>query len=225
MRLVRQYDIDRKLPRLLLHSLRKDIGPVRIQDWQELMKYAYGVASTVGLMMCAVLGVRDPRGWAHAVDLGIAMQLTNIARDVLEDAGRGRVYLPDTACPEATATAILTGNQAARRSAYRAVLEVLDCAAVYYRSADAGMGYLPWRARLAVLTASRLYEAIGTEIRRSPDSYWHRRAVVGRRAKLRHTARAMTRLGVDPGYWRAGFAKTHDPGLHTALAGLPGVNG
>ncbi len=215
--------IDLKVPRLLLHALRKDIGPVRMQDWQGLIRYSYGVASTVGLMMCPVLGVRDPRAEVFATDLGIAMQLTNIARDVLEDAYRGRVYLPLSSCPSVTSYALVSGDRFARRDAYRVVLQLLDCATVYYRSADRGMRYLPTRARAAILTASRLYEAIGTEVRRRPGAYWQRRAVVGKARRAWQTLRALSGLTVRRLYRQGGGARPHDPVLHTALKGLPGT--
>ncbi|MEC8353381.1 MAG: squalene/phytoene synthase family protein, partial [Candidatus Thermoplasmatota archaeon] len=77
----------------LLDDQRKE---VIIADEAELLRYAYRVAGTVGLLMCHVLDCHDPDAKAHAIDLGIAMQLTNIARDVLEDAEMGRRYLPTT---------------------------------------------------------------------------------------------------------------------------------
>ena len=86
--------IDFQVVRELLIGMISDLDLVRIQSDRDLVRYCYRAAGTVGLMMCAVLGVRDPRAWRHAVDLGIAMQLTNISRDVLEDAQACRVYLP-----------------------------------------------------------------------------------------------------------------------------------
>ena len=80
--------------RELLAGVRSDLGVVRIADDDALLVYCYRVASTVGLLMCGVLGVRERDALPFAVDLGVAMQLTNICRDVAEDAGRGRVYLP-----------------------------------------------------------------------------------------------------------------------------------
>ncbi len=81
--------------RELLNGMESDLGDVIFADDEQLLIYCYRAAATVGLMMCGVLGIRDPAALAFAIDLGIAMQLTNICRDVLEDAARGRVYLPD----------------------------------------------------------------------------------------------------------------------------------
>ena len=78
----------------LIDGLLSDQKPVRIKSDAELLSYAYHVAGTVGILMCNVLDCDDEQALGHAIDLGIAMQLTNIARDVLEDAGMGRRYLP-----------------------------------------------------------------------------------------------------------------------------------
>src|SRR5690242_3289812 len=78
----------------LTRGVLMDAGPVAIQTWDQLRRYCYSVASVVGLMLCPILGLTDARGTEHAIQLGIAMQLTNILRDVREDWERGRVYLP-----------------------------------------------------------------------------------------------------------------------------------
>ena len=77
-------------------ALIEDQYPRALANVDQLVCFAYGVASTVGLMMCHVFGVRDQRAYPFAVDLGVAMQITNIARDILEDAERDRLYVPRT---------------------------------------------------------------------------------------------------------------------------------
>lgn len=91
---VREFAIEKRWFLELMEGVRRDTGRVRIQTWDELRDYCWHVASVVGLMMAPVLGLRDPAGRAHAEALGIAMQLTNILRDVREDLERDRVYLP-----------------------------------------------------------------------------------------------------------------------------------
>jgi phytoene synthase len=78
----------------LVHGVCLDQQPLKIRDWAELQNYCYHVASVVGLVMCPILGLRNPAAEAHAIELGIAMQLTNILRDIREDFERGRIYLP-----------------------------------------------------------------------------------------------------------------------------------
>ena len=78
----------------LLDGMLSDQNPTAVADEAELLRYCHAVAGTVGLMMCRVLNCEEPRADSFAIDLGVAMQLTNISRDVLEDAKMGRRYLP-----------------------------------------------------------------------------------------------------------------------------------
>ena len=92
--IVHRYAIPRALPEALLEGLEWDARAQRYEDLDALCAYAARVAGSVGAIMSVLMGVRAPEVVARACDLGIAMQLTNIARDVGEDARRGRVYLP-----------------------------------------------------------------------------------------------------------------------------------
>ena len=214
-----------RLPGMLVDAVRTDTGEVRLASEADLLRYAYGVASTVGLMMCAVMGVRDAAAEPFAVDLGIAMQLTNIARDVVEDAWRGRRYIPEDWLGQDLAPArIAAASAATRRRVLEARERLLALADVHYRSADRGMRFIPWRARLAVTTAARLYEAIGDRLL-SGDVAWGQRAIVNRSGKLRETLRAWGHLFFNPRFWDIGPRPVHDARLHRALAGRPGVNG
>lgn len=223
LELCRRKDIDHAIPLILVRTLSEDVGPVRMAGYHELLRFCYGVASTVGLMMCAVMGVRNPRASPYAVDLGLGMQLTNIARDVLEDARLGRLYLPsDEEDGELDPESITTGDQVARTAALRQVHRVLDIAEIYYRSADQGIRFIPSRPRLAIMTASRLYEAIGKRILRRSD-YWASRTVVPGSEKARLTVVAFRDWFFDPTY-RAEAQFEHQGLLHACLQGLPGVN-
>ena len=91
---VTRYGIEKQPFLDLLKGVSMDLGPVRIADWSQLRDYCYHVASVVGLMMARIFELRDETGRERAIDLGIAMQLTNILRDVGEDFAMGRVYLP-----------------------------------------------------------------------------------------------------------------------------------
>ena len=209
----------------LVKTLLADTGRVRIQSWDELIRYAYGVAGTVGLMMCDVMGSRDPRALPFAIDLGIAMQLTNIARDVVEDARRNRIYLPAELFDEhTTPDQIINADGLLRKRVFQMIRLVLKRADLYYRSADAGLRYLPRRCRLVILTAGRIYEAIGPKIIRSRHHYWQNRIHVGFCGKAFHTMRAISSLTVNPKLWHLGRPPVHEGILHRALHGLPGAN-
>jgi len=143
----------RGLPRLLsdelLNGMQMDVGCVRYQTFTELLVYCHRVAGVVGLMMARVMGVTDERVLAHAADLGIAMQLTNICRDVAEDARLDRVYLPGE---------LLGAGEAA------AVAELLRRADGYYRSGDRGLVALPAGCAAAIRVARLIYADIGRVI-------------------------------------------------------------
>ncbi len=163
----------------LVAGVRRDLGTVRIADDAELLDYAYLVAGTVGVMMCPILGVQDSRATRHAAELGMAMQITNICRDVAEDARNGRVYLPESRLRSAGLTAAQIIDGSAPRAALSTVITgLLARADALYESADGGLRFLPPRARLAVLLASRLYRAIGLEILRRGADPFRGRAVL-----------------------------------------------
>ncbi len=184
-------------PEELLEGMAMDADCRRYETLDELLLYCYRVAGTVGLMMCHVMGVCDPRGLRHAAHLGMAMQLTNISRDVLEDWGRGHVYLPDELLGARAADALwarLGEPQLPRHlepEVRRAVQRLLARAASLYRSGDAGMRWLSWRCALSVRTARHVYAEIGEVIDARGCDVWQGRAVVPGRRKLALVARAL----------------------------------
>jgi len=157
----------------LARALRGDTGPIEISDERELLRYCHGVAGTVGLMMARVLGATDPAAAWHAIDLGIALQLTNIARDTREDADRGRRYIPATWLdlpPSSIRDAPDTVHQSA--------MHCLALAEPYYASGIAGLAYLPPESRRGILIAARVYREIGAELRRRGPQRDNDRSVV-----------------------------------------------
>ncbi|MBV9491810.1 MAG: phytoene/squalene synthase family protein, partial [Verrucomicrobia bacterium] len=126
----------------LTRGVLMDAAPVEIQTWEDLRRYCYQVASVVGLMMCPILGLKDVRGTEHAVELGIAMQLTNILRDVREDRQRGRVYLPaDELARFGVSTADLAAGRVTPR--FRDLMRFqISRARAFYRRSEAGIPLL-----------------------------------------------------------------------------------
>jgi phytoene synthase len=175
----------------LFHGLIADQKAVRLQNDDELLTYCYQVAGTVGLMMCGILGVGDPAARRHAMDLGIGMQLTNICRDVHEDLGRNRIYIPNDRLHAAgiTADSLFVAN-AAPTGLDNVVLDLLDLAETRYQSAERGMRFIPLRARFAIVAASRIYRAIGLGIRKRHGDVWAHRVRVGPWGKLAWLFRA-----------------------------------
>ncbi len=166
--------------------------PIRYQSWSELLLYCYRVAGTVGLMMCQVMGTRDPRAARHAAALGMAMQLTNIARDVAEDWARGRMYIPLEALGRAGPSLLpgrpLDAGSAALLSG--AVPALLAAADPFYRWGDAGLAALAGRSAIAVRAARLIYSAIGQRLAARGCDVAGPRVVVPRWRKLVLAARA-----------------------------------
>jgi phytoene synthase len=209
----------------LVDGMRADLGEVRLADDAALLRYSYQVAGSVGLMMCGVLGVTDLRAQPHAVDLGVAMQLTNICRDVREDAERGRVYLPATRLAEVGLAPedVLSGRADGSRIA-RVVEDLLVLADAYYRSADDGMPFIPWRTRLAIVIASRLYRGIGVRLRRSFGSNpMHGRTRATFVDRCKGVLASLARWAMLTVFAKAG-TRRHDGALHLHLRGLPGAS-
>jgi len=167
----------------LVTTVAGDTGPTRLANEAALDTYCIGVAGTVGVMVCTLFDV-SPRWHKAAADLGRAMQLTNICRDVAEDARVGRRYLPYSMCPHSP-TAIAAGDTRARADVRRAVAQLLARADTLYASGHAGLPALPLRLRLAVTAAAAMYAGIGDELRaRSCDPLLGRAFVPGWRKAL-----------------------------------------
>ncbi len=147
----------------LVAMAAKDTGDTCLSDAASLDAYCMGVAGTVGVMVCTLFDI-DKIHHPKAADLGKAMQLSNICRDVADDARIGRRYLPFDLCPYPP-EAIIVGDPAALDAAESAMASLLDQADDLYRSGKSALAVLPWRLRLAVAAAAAMYAGIGTELR------------------------------------------------------------
>ncbi len=202
----------------LIRGVEGDLQTVRVQNEAELIRYGYRVAGSVGLMMAHLLGATDRKAPAHAIDLGIAMQLTNIARDVAEDAANGRRYLPASHVGDLEPSRILNpvGNEKIRIK--KAVSYVLGLAENYYQSGIAGLRYLPERSAGSIYVAAHLYRAIGHRIREADADVWSTRHHVSLKAKVGITASILPSFLLD----RHRALPEHDSRLHGYIADLPG---
>jgi phytoene synthase len=183
-RVVHEYAIPERLPLELLEGFAMDVDGRRYPDVDALRVYCYHVAGTVGLMMAHVMGIRDAWTLDRAQDLGIALQMTNIARDVLDDAWTGRVYLPLCWLEEAGVPAGEVAEPRNRPRVAAVVARLLAEADRYYASGDRGIGRLPLRCAWAVAVARDVYSAIGWRVRRLGPAAWDQRTVVPRWRKL-----------------------------------------
>jgi phytoene synthase len=185
-RVVAEHRIPRALPAALLDGFEWDARGRRYETIEALHEYGARVAGSVGAMMALLMGVRSPEGLARACDLGVAMQLSNIARDVGEDARMGRVYLPLQWLREAgidpDAWLAAPCFDAALAGVVRRLLRAAD---ELYERVDAGIALLPASCRPGISAARYLYAAIGHEVeRRGCDSVSQRAVVPGSRKAL-----------------------------------------
>ena len=183
---VADFDMPRALPEALLEGLAWDAIEKQYDSLADLRGYCARVASAVGTMMCVLMRVRDADALARACDLGVAMQLTNIARDVGEDARMGRIYLPLDWLAEAgiDQDAFLRNPQATPEIKRMVKTMLADARALYVKS-EAGIGALPAQARTGIFAARYIYAAIGSVVARNGyDSITHR----GRSSKAQKIA-------------------------------------
>ena len=204
----------------LLDGMLSDQNPTAVADEAELLRYCHAVAGTVGLMMCRVLNCVEPRADSFAIDLGVAMQLTNISRDVLEDAKMGRRYLPASWAnftPAQIAKAGLEDEDTdCREQVAHGIARLLDLSEQYYASALLGIRLLPFRSRLSIAIALRVYRQIGWVLRRRNLAWWQGRVMVTGGEKALLSLRSLADL-------RPIKVPPHRTQLHQHLQGLAGV--
>ncbi len=190
-RTVAAYAIPKTVPLALLDGFAMDIANRRYRTIAEVKTYATRVASTVGLMMALVMRTGDRQALARAADLGIAMQLTNIARDVGADARLGRLYLPADWLEAAGVDAECFLRAPRFSPALGEVVQrLVGEAAHHYRLGHAGIAALPARCRPAIRTAALVYEEIGAAIAANGYDSVSRRAHIKLGGKLALMLRA-----------------------------------
>ena len=196
--IIEGFDMPRALPEALLEGLAWDAVGRRYHTLSEVRDYSARVAAAVGAMMCVLMRVRDADALARACDLGVAMQLTNIARDVGEDAREGRIYLPLDWVAEAgldpdTFMRAPQANAEVRRMVQRLLSEARR---LYLRS-EAGIACLPVRARTGIYAARYIYAAIGSAAARGGYDTVTQRARTNARQKIALIGTSALRAGAS----------------------------
>ena len=176
----------------LIQGLIQDQKLVRIQTEEDLIEYSYQVAGTVGLMMQPLILVKNKDANKHAVDLGIAMQLTNIARDIYEDAIMNRVYLPKEWLKEISIEHLKRDSTEEIQTQMSAILrKLIDLSEIYYQNGFSGMKYIPIKTRLAIFFAAKIYRAIGMKIKGNNYQYSNERVYLNKLNKLWVTIKSL----------------------------------
>ena len=158
--LMSESNISKKIVNDLFDGVESDLKKeVRIKTEKELLVYSYRVAGTVGLMMAKVLGVKKKETLQRAIDLGIAMQLTNIARDVVEDENKNRIYLIKNS-----------------EDTFLNIKKIIYKADSFYDSSFVGIKDIPLNCRFSIVVARRVYRQIGKKILQKKDISSYRKA-------------------------------------------------
>lgn len=190
--MIARFGIPRALPEALLEGFQWDAENRRYASLSALYAYSARVAGSVGAMMAVLMGARTPEMVARACDLGVAMQLTNVARDVGEDARVGRLYLPLDWLREAGIDPDAWLARPVFDPALGSVIRRLLCSAdALYRRAGVGIARLPLACRPGMFAARFLYAEIGRELERRGLDSVSRRAVVPARRKVMQLSRAL----------------------------------
>ena len=181
---VRHYELPRTLLDALIEGFAWDASGRHYQTLAEVEDYAARVAGTVGAMMSLLMGAREPSVVARACDLGVAMQLTNICRDVGEDARAGRCYLPLDWLAEAGVSPDNLLQPQSAAGVRHVVYRMLSRAEQLYQRADSGLAQLPVNCQRGIRMARHLYASIGDEIAAADYNVLHQRAFVPAQRKL-----------------------------------------
>ena len=212
---IKHLNLNAKVIEQIKVGIDSDRNFKRYNDIHELIQYSYRVAGCVGLIMCELLKVTNLKHKYHAIDLGIAMQLTNICRDISEDLINGRVYIPKNMLPKDN---ISIKDEAV----FICINELLMLSEKYYESALCGIKHIPIRSRFSILLALRLYQAIGKKIKGNKNKYL---------VKKINTTKFEKFLILISCFFEFLFMhlfslrKTeHNPELHEAIKGFPFAN-
>jgi phytoene synthase len=183
-RVVHKHQIPVRHLEELLDGFAMDVDERRYATLNDTLEYCYGVAGVVGVMMSMIMGARDAAVLDRAADLGLAFQLTNIARDVIDDARVGRVYVPDEILVRHGIGVVDANDLSQRPALHAAAVDLLEVAERYYDSSKVGIAVLPLRSAWAIAAARRVYRDIGAELRKRGPAAWEKRVSTGKLRKI-----------------------------------------
>lgn len=174
-----RHGIPERYPLAHLDGFAMDVAQRRYITFDDTVDYCYHVAGVVGVMMAWIMGARDEATLDRACDLGLAFQLTNIARDIIEDAQIGRCYLPEQWLEEADIPRQEMTAPQHRQALAGLAQKLIDLAEPYYDSAQGGLTALPPRCAWAIATARSVYREIGIKVKANGARAWDSRISTG----------------------------------------------
>ncbi len=218
--IIKSYGITQNLIDELISGINSDVNFKRYKNNDELLRYCYKVAGVVGLMMSQALEIRNLEAKYFAIDLGIAMQLTNIARDISQDYDKNRIYLPeDTGISE---DIISNMNQDNKIKIEKSVNDLLIKADIFYNSSLNGLRYIPIKSRISILIALRIYQAIGHKIKRTGTKFLKENIYITVKEKIFLVIKSIIEFLIF--FILPAHRKKHNKYLHEPLSGLADAN-
>ncbi|TWI53012.1 phytoene synthase [Pseudomonas duriflava] len=182
---IQRHKIPEQYPLDHLAGFRMDVEERVYHHIDDTLDYCYHVAGVVGVMMARIMGAEDERTLDRACDLGMAFQLTNIARDIVEDARIGRVYLPRAWLDEADIPTVALADPQYRPALATLAQRLIALAEPYYTSAVSGIADLPLRSAWSIATARAVYREIGVKVYARGSHAWDSRVSTSSWDKLR----------------------------------------
>ncbi len=183
-----RHDIPEEYFKQVIHGVESDLTKVRYQDFEELRNYCYQVASVVGLICLQIFGYKDGSAREHAIDLGLAMQLTNIARDIQEDLGLGRIYLPQDEIARFGYSEEALEAGIVNESFINLMRFQAQRARGYFDSGFKLLPYLSPRSRACPAVMGQLYSKVLQRIEEAEFDVFQHRISLSKTEKLRVTA-------------------------------------
>ena len=218
--IIKSYGISDDIISELILGINSDIDFKRYKNNKELLRYCYRVAGVVGLMMTKALKIESEEANFYAIDLGIAMQLTNISRDIMQDFNNQRIYLPeDTGITQET---LSIKNDENNKRIKQEVNKILLKSDIYYKSSLNGFRYIPIKSRLSILIALRIYEAIGIKIKRSGTKFLEENIYIKIHEKVFIVLKTLLEFAIF--FIIPVYRKEHNPYLHENLKGMININ-
>ena len=201
----------------LMDGLIFDQKQVRIKNERELILYCYRVAGTVGVLMCIALDCKEKKSHDFAIDLGIAMQLTNILRDIKEDAELNRRYLPGNFVKNLTPKQIINISQNIKHKDHlivqEAIKKILHLSNLYYKSGNAGLFFLKFQFKIVIAVASNIYRQIGVKLKNKSYNWYEGRIFTTIYEKFKITIKTILTISL---FFKINYPK-HKLSLHKHL--------
>ena len=218
--IIKSYGVSKNIISNLMEGINSDKNFKRFKDNSELLRYCYKVAGVVGLMMIKALDIKQSEAKYFAIDLGMAMQLTNISRDIMQDYKKNRIYIPENTGINKDIISDMTSENEIKLK--KVVNQIILKSEIYYKSSLHGMRYIPIRSRLAILVSLRIYQGIGTKITKTEKKFIHENLYVTNIEKTLIVAKALIEFIIF--FIFPVYKKKHNIYLHESLEGLYDVH-